>query len=175
MRKSPMFRNETLMFHYRLKLQQNVSHLTGSQLPKMAFILSRSQVPFEEILFRDIFVPREKESTQEADLGAEVEGPQYTRQRISLTYRPMSFQEIGSLVPSLARAKYQAYEVIHPMCRDYIIQLSRDSGLNLAQPKYIKLFLERLLSLEYHKLAGRTDQKEHQSAGLFFSQTKQVI
>ena len=30
MRKSPMFRNEIIMFRYRLKLQQHVSYLTGS-------------------------------------------------------------------------------------------------------------------------------------------------
>jgi len=62
MRKCPFFRNEVLMFRYRQKVQNDLSHLTGSQLPKMSFILSRSNVPFPEILMRDIFIPKEKET-----------------------------------------------------------------------------------------------------------------
>lgn len=62
LRKCPFFRNEIVLFKYRTKLQKNLSHLTGSQLPKMAFILSRAQVPFEEILFRDIFQAKPRET-----------------------------------------------------------------------------------------------------------------
>jgi len=84
----------------------------------------------------------------------------------------MNHHEIGSVIPSLARAKFQHWEVLHPMCRDYVIHLSRDlESLTVAQPKFIKIFLERLISLEYHRLPPL----EHPSAALFFDQTRQVI
>ncbi len=41
-RKCVFFVNEDLMMVYRNKLKGNLSKLTGSQIPKMAFITSRS-------------------------------------------------------------------------------------------------------------------------------------
>ena len=56
--KCPFHRNEDLMFAYRKQIQLRISHLTGAILPKMTFILSRSQFPFEEIIYRDIFLAK---------------------------------------------------------------------------------------------------------------------
>ncbi len=55
MRKVPFVRNEDLFYLYRRKVGTNLSHMTGAHLAKCVFILSRSQFPFEELLYRQLF------------------------------------------------------------------------------------------------------------------------
>lgn len=77
----------------------------------------------------------------------------YTTSRISLNYRPLNHHEIGSLVSSLARARFQATPILIPMCRDYLIHLSKNLD-STSPPRFIKIFLERLISLRFHKIEG---------------------
>ena len=53
-RKCPKARNEELLFQYRQKVIALKEQITGAHLPKLCFILSRSQFHFEEILYRDL-------------------------------------------------------------------------------------------------------------------------
>ena len=55
MRKVPFFRNEDLFYLYRRKVGDCFSHVTGAHMSKCVFILSRSQFPFEELLYRNLF------------------------------------------------------------------------------------------------------------------------
>lgn len=66
----------------------------------MAFILSRSQFPFEEIILRDVLHDG--------------------------IIRRSSNYEIGSLVPSLARSRFRNFEIIDKMCEDYVVSASKD-------------------------------------------------
>jgi hypothetical protein len=100
MRKCPFSRNEDLMLHYKNKVKQNLSSLSGAHIPKMAFILSRSQFPFEEIILRDVLHDG--------------------------IIRRSSNYEIGSLVPSLARSRFRNFEIIDKMCEDYVVSASKD-------------------------------------------------
>lgn len=106
MRKCPFSRNEDLMFHYKNKVRENLSKLSGAHLPKMAFILSRSQFPFEEIILRDVLH----------------EG----------IIRRSSNYEIGSLIPSLARSRFRNFEIIDKMCEDYVVSASKDVSKSLS-------------------------------------------
>jgi hypothetical protein len=106
MRKCPSARNEDLMFTYRERLSQNLNQLTGALIPKMAYVLSRSQFPFEEIIFRDVFAA-------------------------GLIRRSNNY-EIGSIVPSLARSGYRNFDVISQMCNDYALSASRDVSKHLG-------------------------------------------
>ena len=65
---------------YRQKATLHLHHVTGAHLPKMAFILARSAIPFEELILRN--------SVSE-----------------SIVTRSNHY-EIGSLLPSLARSRY---------------------------------------------------------------------
>jgi hypothetical protein len=56
----------------------------------MAFVISRSQFPFEELIFRDVLA--------------------------SGFIRRSTNYEIGSLIPSLARSRFRNFDVINEMC-----------------------------------------------------------
>jgi hypothetical protein len=100
MRKCPFFRNEDLYYLYRKKVGTHLSHVTGAHLAKCAFILSRSQFPFEELLYRQLFSAKALERglilTNEGIAGALTQ----------MAKRQTSF-EIGSIVPSLAKSRFR--------------------------------------------------------------------
>ena len=93
--------------------------MTGAHIPKMAYVLSRSQFPFEELMFRDVLAT-------------------------GLVRRSNNY-EIGSIVPSLARSRYRDYDVISGMCETYALSVSRDVSKHFSEPQFLKIFLERLI------------------------------
>ncbi len=50
-KKNSMKKSEDLLYIYRQKLQDSLSHTTLGHLQKVLFILSRSPFPFNEIYF----------------------------------------------------------------------------------------------------------------------------
>lgn len=92
----------------------------------MAFILSRSQFPFEEMILKYAVTD-------------------------SIVRRSNHF-EIGSLLPSLARSRFREFKTIEDLCVNYALSLSKDVSKSLTQPKFLKIFLERLIQLDYHRL-----------------------
>jgi hypothetical protein len=119
MRKCPYVRNEDLLFAYRKKALQNLQHLTGAHLPKLAFILARSALPFEELVLKNALSD-------------------------SISRRSNHY-EIGSLLPSLARSRFRNFEAIEQLCTNYALSLSKDVTKSLANPSFLKIFLERLI------------------------------
>lgn len=130
------------MLLYKNKVKQNLQSLSSAHIPKMAFILSRSQFPFEEIIFRDVLHDG--------------------------IIRRSSNYEIGSLVPSLARSRFRNFVIIDKMCEDYVVSASKDVSKSFSQPQFLKIFLERLIQLDYHRIRSEKSTK-------FFKQIKVLI
>lgn len=72
----------------------------------MTYVLSRSQFPFEELVFRDVLAT-------------------------GLIRRSNNY-EIGSIIPSLARSRFRNFDVISQMCNDYVLAASRDVSKHLG-------------------------------------------
>jgi hypothetical protein len=142
MRKCPFSRNEDLMAIYRAKLAQNVAALTGAHYAKMAFVISRSQFPFEELIYRQALV------------GGFI--------RRSNSY------ELGSLIPSLARSRFRDFDLLGDMCKEYVVAASTDVSKHLENPRYLKIFLERLIQLDFHRVCSS-------ESDLFFEQIQTLI
>ena len=67
---------------------------------------------------------------------------------VSMAKRHTSF-EIGSIIPSLAKGRFRQYDVLEALCRDFSLSLSEDVSKGLFEPKYLKVLLERLISLDF--------------------------
>ena len=93
---------------------------------------------------------------------------------LSLSHRRLNPYEVGSLVPSLARSRFQDYEILDPLCRDYALGISKDVSKTLHEPKYLKIFLERLISLNYHK-QDQFKTETNENASIFFRQLSELI
>lgn len=68
-------------------------------------------------------------------------GPQNPRK---FKLRP---SDIGSIIPSLAKARYNNNQAIDKLCTD-LLQFFKDD-FNLLNPTYLKMAVERLISLEF--------------------------
>jgi hypothetical protein len=95
--------------------------------------------------------------------------------------------EIGSIIPSLAKSRFNQYNVLEALTRDFATSLSQNVSQSLFEPKYLKIFLERLIALNFHDYEGATlslDFSKTESGGkpfeikanaLFFKQMLQLI
>lgn len=55
--------------------------------------------------------------------------------------------EIGSILPSLAKARYNSTPAIHQLSTILVKELQRDT--EQAAPHFLKILVERLISLDY--------------------------
>ena len=84
---------------YRQKLSHCWPDLTGKLFAKMAYILTRSQHPFEEILLRQIL------NTQ--------------------AWRSCNQFELGSLARSLAVARFRDFKILDEICQLYATKMKK--------------------------------------------------
>ena len=51
----------------------------------------------------------------------------------------------------MAKSRFARHDVLEALCRDFTLALSQDVTKGLFEPKYLKIFLERLIALDFHK------------------------
>jgi hypothetical protein len=71
-------------------------------------------------------------------------------------------------VPSLARSRFRNFEIIDKMCEDFVVSASKDVSKSFSQPQFLKIFLERLIQLDYHRIRSMHATK-------FFEQIRVLI
>ena len=98
----------------------------------------------------------------------------YVKSEIPLIQVKLTHSQIGSLIPSLARSRFSAYGTLDPLCRDFVVALSTDIYKNINDPRYLKFLLEKLISLNYHKVTNRS-QETILNAQIFFEQVLEML
>jgi hypothetical protein len=70
---------------------------------------------------------------------------------------------LGSIIPSIAKCRYNNNQILENMCQDLLDKFRND--YKLLEPSYLKLLIERVMSLEF------MDTKEAQE---IFSEVRDI-
>eukprot|EP00347_Sterkiella_histriomuscorum_P014706 403359861 len=130
-RKLSSRKSENLMFLFRQKMENSYQDVQSTKLARILFILSRSRFPYSEHIFNNIF---------HQDISNEVHKP----------LKPLKSYEFASIIPSLSKAKYNNFSVIDDICQQLLKTLKDD--FNKIDASYLKVYMERLISLDYRFL-----------------------
>ncbi|CDW90432.1 UNKNOWN [Stylonychia lemnae] len=126
MKKNPSKKNENLLLEYRKQLASDVESVTRINYQKIIYVLSRSMFPFNEMTLNDIF---------------------YNQDGKFRGFKGLKPFHFGSMMPSLARMRYNQIEIINSICNQFSSTIRND--FKYIEPKYIKVFIERLLILDF--------------------------
>lgn len=80
-------------------LVKNLDHISRAYYKGVAFILSRTSFPFQEMIYNKIFFYRDG------------------------TLKPLNTlknYEIGSILPSLSKSRYVNHILVHELCKIYL-------------------------------------------------------
>jgi hypothetical protein len=97
-----------------------------SHLQKVLFILSRSPFPFSEIYFNNLL---------------------FTEPNTPRNISKLRSFEIGSIIPSIAKTRYNNTMLLDYLGRELIGKFKDD--YQLLEPSYLKVLIERIMSLEF--------------------------
>ena len=125
-KKNSQKRSEDLLYHYRHKLHDQLSHITVSHLQKVLFILSRSPFPFSERYISELL---------------------FTEPNTPRNISKLRTFEIGSIIPSLAKSRFNNTLLLDYLGKELISKFKDD--YQLLQPHFLKVLVERVMSLDY--------------------------